>query len=105
VNVFHQRRLPESATPAGYGALIDAYDLDVPAPIRLSATGRRHRVIDTADWLIMTPRHQPHCSWWLHASECRTSAAEETSCRRKRRTAWDILWCSSGFGCILPRTA
>lgn len=66
MNVFHQRRLPENATPAGYGALIDAYDLDVPAPIRLSATGMRHRVIDTANWLIMTPRHQPQPSFRGH---------------------------------------
>ena len=59
MNVFHQRRLPENATPAGYGALIDAYNLIVPVPIRLAATGMRHRVIDTEGWLIMTPRHQP----------------------------------------------
>ena len=31
-------------------------------PIRLSATGLRHRVVDTADWLIMTPRLQPQSS-------------------------------------------
>lgn len=32
VNVFRDRRLPEVATPAGYAALIDAYDLAVPVP-------------------------------------------------------------------------
>ncbi len=62
VNVFHQRRMPETAIPAGYGALIDAFDLQVPVPIKLAATGKRHRVTDTADWLIMTPRHQPRAS-------------------------------------------
>ncbi len=59
MNVFHRRRLPETATPAGYGALIEAFGLQVPVPIRLAAIGKRHRVTDTADWLIMTPRHQP----------------------------------------------
>lgn len=62
VNVFHQRRLPENAIPAGYGALIDAYRMDVPVPIKLAATGKRHRVINTESWLIMTPRHQPQSS-------------------------------------------
>ena len=62
MNVFHRRRLPEPATPVGYGALIDAYGLRVPVPIKLAATGERHRVTDTSAWLIMTPRHQPEAS-------------------------------------------
>ncbi|WP_235871504.1 Fic family protein [Shimia sediminis] len=62
VNVIHQRRLPETAIPAGYCALIEAYSLQVPVPIRLAANGERHRVTDTPDWLIMTPRHQPQAS-------------------------------------------
>ena len=62
VNVFHQRQVPENAIPAGYGAMIDAYGLDVPVPIRLAATGKRHRVINTDTWLIMTPRHLPQAS-------------------------------------------
>ncbi len=32
VNVFHDQRLPEAAVPAGYAALIDAYNLSVPVP-------------------------------------------------------------------------
>lgn len=62
VNVFHRRRLPEAATPVGYGALIDAYGLRVPVPIKLAATGERHRVTDTSAWLIMTPRHRPEAN-------------------------------------------
>ena len=60
VTVFQERRLPERATPAGYAALIDAYDLSVPLPRTLTATGERHRVIDEAGWRILTPRHAPH---------------------------------------------
>ncbi len=66
MNVFHQRRLPETATPAGYGALIEAYGLQAPIPIKLAATGERHRVTDTVDWQIMTPRHQPQASLQGH---------------------------------------
>lgn len=62
VNVIHQRRLPETAIPAGYCALLEAYNLQVPVPIRLAAIGERHRVINTPDWLIMTPWHQPQAS-------------------------------------------
>lgn len=62
VNVFQERRLPETATPAGYSALIGAYELAVPLPSKLSATGARHRITDDGAWRIMTPRHAPEQS-------------------------------------------
>ena len=60
VTVFQERRLPERAIPAGYSALIDAYDLSVPLPRTLSAIGERHRVVEKGGWRILTPRHAPH---------------------------------------------
>ncbi len=62
VTVFQERRLPERATPAGYGALIDAYGLAVPLPRTLSAIGEHHRVIEEDGWRILTPRHAPHAT-------------------------------------------
>jgi hypothetical protein len=59
VNVFHDRRLPEPATPAGYAALIDAYSLSIPVPRTLCAIGTKHRIIEDAGWRIYTPRHAP----------------------------------------------
>ena len=59
VTIVHDRRLPERATPAGYAALIDAFGLRVPIPRSLCAIGERHRVIEQADWRILTPRHAP----------------------------------------------
>ena len=59
VTVFHDRRLPEAATPAGYAALIDAYHLSVPVPRVLSAIGTKHRIIEQGGWRIYTPRHAP----------------------------------------------
>ncbi|MEX0740337.1 MAG: Fic family protein [Pseudohongiella sp.] len=59
VNVFQEKRLPEIATPAGYAALIDAYNLSVPLPRTLFAIGERHRIFARDDWRIMTPRHAP----------------------------------------------
>lgn len=58
-NVFLERRLPKTATLAGYGALIDAYGLAVPLPRKLSATGSRHRIVEDDAWRIMTPHHAP----------------------------------------------
>ena len=59
VTVLHERALPERATLAGYSALIEAYNLRVPLPRTLSATGERHRVRIEAGWRILTPRHAP----------------------------------------------
>ncbi len=59
VTVFHERRLPERATPAGYAALIDAYDLTIPLPRTLSAIGEHHRIKEESGWRILTPRYAP----------------------------------------------
>jgi len=66
VTVFHDRRLPEPARPAGYAALIDAYDLSAPVPLRLTATGERHRITEQDGWRILTPRHAPEASLGGH---------------------------------------
>ena len=62
VSVFHERRLPETATPAGYAALTDRYGLKVPLPRTLAAIGQRHRVYEADKWRLYTPRHTPHAS-------------------------------------------
>ena len=59
VILFQERRLPFEAKPVGYAALIDAYELVVPLPIRLSAIGPRHKIIEQDNWRILTPRHAP----------------------------------------------
>lgn len=59
VTIFHDRALPERATPAGYAALIDAYKLRVPLPRTLSALGEHHRIREESGWRILTPRHAP----------------------------------------------
>ncbi|WP_119681004.1 Fic family protein [Indioceanicola profundi] len=62
VSVFQERRLPETASPAGYSALIGAYGLKVPLPRLLCAIGARHRVLERDGWRILTPRHAPAAS-------------------------------------------
>ena len=63
---FQEKRLPEKATLAGYAALIEAYDLKVPLPRTLSATGEKHRVLERDGWRILTPRHAPKASFGGH---------------------------------------
>ena len=59
VTVFREQRLPVTATPAGYAALIDAFDLHVPLPGTLSATGERHRTLEKDGWRIYSPSYAP----------------------------------------------
>ncbi len=58
-SVFQESRLPETALPVGYAALIDAYDLQVPPPLTRCAIGPRHKVYEQDGWRIYTPRHEP----------------------------------------------
>ena len=62
VSVFRDRRLPVTATLAGYAALIGAYDLRVPLPRNLSAIGERHRFMEKDGWRIYSPRYTPNAS-------------------------------------------
>jgi len=62
VTIFHGSRLPERATPVGYGALIDACELQVPMPHTLCAIGPRHKDYQEDGWHIYTPRHAPQAS-------------------------------------------
>jgi len=60
VRVFHGRALPESeGLLVGYGALIDAFALEVPLPDRLALVSRQHRRYDTDEWSVYRPRHAP----------------------------------------------
>jgi hypothetical protein len=62
-DVFHDRRLPETAvTTGGYAALIDAYKLSVPVPRTFPAIGTKHRIVEQGGWRIYTPRHAPEAS-------------------------------------------
>jgi len=75
VTVFHERRLPERATPAGYAALIDAYGLKIPIPITLSAIGERHKRTEQDNCRIFGPRYSPgrygdRRIWALLGAEC-----------------------------------
>ena len=56
---FHGRRLPETATMAGYAWLIERYGLNVPIPPRLTGIAVVHHTVETPEWQLLTPRHAP----------------------------------------------
>lgn len=62
VTIFQERRLPEPGSPAGYSALIGAYNIEAPLPRTLSAISAHHRMVTRDGWQIMTPRHAPEAS-------------------------------------------
>src|SRR5437870_10733347 len=59
VNYFHGRGLPELATPVGYAALIERFELAVPLPPWLTAIAERHHPVPNLSWNLLTPRHRP----------------------------------------------
>jgi hypothetical protein len=50
---------PSASRPAGYAALIAAYDLSVPPPDDLLAIGQKHTHRQEGRWTILTPRYRP----------------------------------------------
>ena len=59
INNFHDRALPEPATPVGYAHLIDKHGLEIPLPRQLSAIAERHHPKSNDAWQLLTPRHRP----------------------------------------------
>lgn len=50
---------PEEGFLAGYGAILNYYDLGVPLPDRLALISQKHKQYETEEWLVFTPRHMP----------------------------------------------
>src|SRR5262245_61178883 len=59
VREFRGRPLPEPASPTGYAALIERFNLPVPLPSRLTAVASRTRPLVTSSWRLLTPRERP----------------------------------------------
>lgn len=58
--IFQGLPLPErDCWLSGYSALISAYQLKTPLPLKLSAIGPQHKRYDVERWSIFTPRYKP----------------------------------------------
>ena len=61
------RVLPEEdVTLAGYAALQEEYQLDVPLPDILAVISSKHTKYETDRWRVFTPRHAPEDSLYGH---------------------------------------
>lgn len=62
-SVFQRFTLPEqNMLLAGYSALINHYELNVPYPRRLSAISAKNKRYSEGKWAVFTPRHEPEDS-------------------------------------------
>ncbi len=59
VTVFRGRSLPEKAAVVGYGAIIDAFNLALPLPQKIALISEKHKIYESDDWKVLTPRHRP----------------------------------------------
>ena len=59
ITVFNGITTPEPATLVGYGAIIDALQLQMLIPHKLAIISKKHKQYSTENWLVYTPRHQP----------------------------------------------
>jgi len=66
ITVFHGRIAPEEGVLVGYGALIEAFKLDVPVPEVLSLISSKKRQYKNNEWQIFTSRHLPDDTLYKH---------------------------------------
>ncbi len=59
VTVFHGRTAPEHGRIVGYAAIIEYYNLQVTVPVQLALISTKHKVYNTEEWKVLTPRHKP----------------------------------------------
>lgn len=59
ITVFHGRTAPEEGILVGYGALIEAFQLDAPVPEILSLVSSKKRQYKVDGWQVFTSRHLP----------------------------------------------
>lgn len=68
ITVFHGRLAPEKGKIAGYGAIIEAHQLEVPLPEYLMLISYKNRKYTKSGWKVFTPRHEPEDNLYKHLS-------------------------------------
>lgn len=58
--------LASAAQPAGYAALIAAFDLQVPPSDEVVAVGEKHTLRREGRWRVLTPRYRPAATIAAH---------------------------------------
>ena len=68
ISIFHGQKAPEEGFLVGYGAILEAYQLEIPIPNTLSLISFKKRQYKTDNWQVFTPRHQPNESLYKQLS-------------------------------------
>lgn len=68
ITVFHGKKAPEKGKIAGYGAIIEAHQLNVPMPECLMLISHKNRKYATSGWQVFTSRHEPEDILFKHLS-------------------------------------
>lgn len=66
VPTFHGRTLPEGGNIVGYSAIIEHYGIEVPIPDVIALINHKHKMYETAEWKVFTPRYQPEETCYQH---------------------------------------
>ncbi|MBK8954042.1 MAG: Fic family protein [Saprospiraceae bacterium] len=66
ISVFRGRKAPEQGLLVGYGAILEAYKLEVPIPDVLALISIKKRKYLTNEWQVFTPRYLPEDSLYKH---------------------------------------
>ena len=59
LSVFHGRIVPEDGVIVGYGAIIEAYKLAVPIPVKLTFISTKKRQFENNEWKVFPLRYLP----------------------------------------------
>lgn len=59
LSVFHGRTVPEDGVIVGYGAIIEAYKLAVPIPVKLTFISSKKRQFENNEWKVFSSRYLP----------------------------------------------
>jgi len=59
LSVFHGRTVPEDGVIVGYGAIIEAYKLAVPIPVKLTFISTKKRQFENNEWKVFPARYLP----------------------------------------------
>ena len=66
ISVFQGRIAPDNSILIGYGAIVKAFNLQVPLPKVLSVVSKRKGDYDESQWKIFSERYRPEDSLYKH---------------------------------------
>ena len=66
ITVFQGRIAPEEGYLVGYGAILDAFQLNIPLALRYCLISQKNRMYETRDWKVLSIRYLPEDTLGKH---------------------------------------